>query len=117
MSSSHALRLVAAQPVSLPGVSAISLRDLCTFECVFMLFLYAGSIKKVPPLTDFDVTIIAAGVGMLWGAFLLLRRRNRQTSKESSSQFCILFWWYGRSHCTFCTEVAPIQTQRFRKWR
>jgi O-antigen ligase len=76
MNSARALPLVTPQPANMNAINALAVKDLLTFEFVFMLFLYAGSIKRVPPLTEIDITIAAAGVGMLWGLLLLLRRIN-----------------------------------------
>jgi O-antigen ligase len=88
MTSHHARPLVSARLVNPNGIVDLSLRDIFTFEFVFMLFLYAGSVKRIPPLTEIDMTLVAAGLGMLWGGFVLLRRGT--SASRRAIQYAVL---------------------------
>jgi O-antigen ligase len=95
MRSNVAILKALSAPTYLDGMSAMSVLDIFTFEFLFMLFLYAGSFKRVHALQQVDVTLVSAGLGMLWSFFIVLRRgvsMNRPAIKYAVLHSLLVLW-------------------------
>ncbi|WP_442604284.1 O-antigen ligase family protein [Paenibacillus sp. KN14-4R] len=73
-------------------ISKQAILGICSFEAVFVMFLFSGAYKSDPRFAwiPIDLTMLCMMLGLLWGSFILIQRKF----KVPRSSYIILAFYF-----------------------